>query len=214
MIDTYWSDHCRHTTFLTTLDAVDVRKAAVEKAFQRYLAARKTVYGDRERPMNLMDIATIGTKTLKKRGLLPELDESEEIDGVLLLLNTCGGDVEAGLAIAELIEGMRAPTVSLVLGGGRSIGVPLAVEPGDVLEKLMGIHHADRHTDRNDQSQPDEHLIRQRLTVGTQELHDPFDGKERKSDGEQNPDRIVLGRTDQTDGEQSRDRLDDDGHDE
>ena len=80
MIDTYWSDHCRHTTFLTTLDAVDVRKAAVEKAFQRYLAARKTVYGDRERPMNLMDIATIGGKYLKKIGQTPNIDVSEEIN--------------------------------------------------------------------------------------------------------------------------------------
>ena len=61
--------------------------------------------------------------------LLAALDESEEIDGVLFLLNTCGGDVEAGLAIAELIAGMRKPTVSLVLGGGHSIGVPLAVAP-------------------------------------------------------------------------------------
>lgn len=59
--------------------------------------------------------------------LLAALEESGEIDGVLLLLNTCGGDVEAGLAIAELIAGMRKPTVSLVLGGGHSIGVPLAV---------------------------------------------------------------------------------------
>ena len=69
-------------------------------------------------------------KTTKYEHVLPllaALDESEEIDGVLLLLNTCGGDVEAGLAIAELIAGMRKPTVSLVLGGGHSIGVPLAV---------------------------------------------------------------------------------------
>ena len=71
-------------------------------------------------------------KTTKYEHVLPllaALDESEEIDGVLLLLNTCGGDVEAGLAIAELIAGMRKPTVSLVLGGGHSIGVPLAVAP-------------------------------------------------------------------------------------
>ena len=59
--------------------------------------------------------------------LLAYLEESEEIDGVLFLLNTVGGDVEAGLAIAELISGMKKPTVSLVLGGGHSIGVPLAV---------------------------------------------------------------------------------------
>ena len=69
-------------------------------------------------------------KTTKYEHVLPLLaaiEESEEIDGLLLLLNTVGGDIEAGLAIAELIAGMRKPTVSLVLGGGHSIGVPLAV---------------------------------------------------------------------------------------
>ena len=59
--------------------------------------------------------------------LLAYLEESDDIDGVLFLLNTVGGDVEAGLAIAELLSGMKTPTVSLVLGGGHSIGVPLAV---------------------------------------------------------------------------------------
>ena len=61
--------------------------------------------------------------------LLAGLEASGEIDGVLFLLNTMGGDVEAGLAIAELISGMKKPTVSLVLGGGHSIGIPLAVAP-------------------------------------------------------------------------------------
>ena len=68
-------------------------------------------------------------KTTKYEHVLPLLaaiEESEEVDGLLLLLNTMGGDVEAGLAIAELISGMKKPTVSLVLGGGHSIGVPLA----------------------------------------------------------------------------------------
>lgn len=59
--------------------------------------------------------------------LLASVEESEDIDGLLVLLNTVGGDIEAGLAIAELIAGMEKPTVSLVLGGGHSIGVPLAV---------------------------------------------------------------------------------------
>lgn len=59
--------------------------------------------------------------------LLASIEESDEINGLLLLLNTVGGDIEAGLAIAELISGMKTPTVSLVLGGGHSIGVPLAV---------------------------------------------------------------------------------------
>lgn len=59
--------------------------------------------------------------------LLAGIEESEEIDGLLLLLNTVGGDIEAGLAIAEMVSGMKKPTVSLVLGGGHSIGIPLAV---------------------------------------------------------------------------------------
>ena len=69
-------------------------------------------------------------KTTKYEHVLPLLagiEESDEIDGLLLLLNTVGGDIEAGLALAELIAGMQKPTVSLVLGGGHSIGVPLAV---------------------------------------------------------------------------------------
>ena len=70
------------------------------------------------------------TKTTKYEHVMPLLaavEESDEIEGLLILLNTVGGDVEAGLGIAELIAGMKKPTVSLVLGGGHSIGVPLAV---------------------------------------------------------------------------------------
>lgn len=69
-------------------------------------------------------------KTTKYEHVLPLLagiEESDDIDGLLLLLNTVGGDIEAGLAIAEMIAGMKKPTVSLVLGGGHSIGIPLAV---------------------------------------------------------------------------------------
>ncbi len=69
-------------------------------------------------------------KTTKYEHVLPliaAIEESQEIEGLLILLNTMGGDVEAGLAIAELIAGMKKPNVSLVLGGGHSIGVPLAV---------------------------------------------------------------------------------------
>ena len=70
------------------------------------------------------------TKATKYEHMIPQLvavDESRDVDGLLLLLNTVGGDIEAGLALAELIAGMKKPTVSLVLGGGHSIGVPLAV---------------------------------------------------------------------------------------
>lgn len=70
------------------------------------------------------------SKTTKYEHVLPLLaaiEESDEVDGLLVLLNTVGGDIEAGLAIAELIAGMEKPTVTLVLGGGHSIGIPLAV---------------------------------------------------------------------------------------
>ena len=70
------------------------------------------------------------TKTTKYEHIIPQLaaiEQSPNIDGLLILLNTVGGDVEAGLAIAELLSGMKKPTVSLVLGGGHSIGIPLAV---------------------------------------------------------------------------------------
>ena len=83
VVDTYWSDHCRHTTFSTIIDDVKIDDPAVAKAYRRYLDARVEVYGEEKaakRPQTLMDIATIGAKTLKKRGLLPELDESEEIN--------------------------------------------------------------------------------------------------------------------------------------
>ncbi|MBQ3201172.1 MAG: phosphoribosylformylglycinamidine synthase, partial [Clostridia bacterium] len=83
VVDTYWSDHCRHTTFSTHFDNVRIDDPAVQAAYERYLAARVEVYGEEKaaaRPQTLMDIATIGAKTLKKRGLLPELDESEEIN--------------------------------------------------------------------------------------------------------------------------------------
>ena len=69
-------------------------------------------------------------KTTKYEHILPLLagiEESADIDGLLLLLNTVGGDIEAGLAIAEMVAGMKKPSVSLVLGGGHSIGIPLAV---------------------------------------------------------------------------------------
>ena len=75
-------------------------------------------------------IAPDNVKTTKYEHVLPllaSIEESEDVDGLLLLLNTVGGDIEAGLAIAEMISGMKKPTVSLVLGGGHSIGIPLAV---------------------------------------------------------------------------------------
>ena len=85
-----------------------------------------TIIGQVEGHMN----APENVKTTKYEHILPllaSIEESDEVDGLLLLLNTVGGDIEAGLAIAEMIAGMKKPTVSLVLGGGHSIGIPLAV---------------------------------------------------------------------------------------
>ncbi|MBR2043736.1 MAG: ATP-dependent Clp protease proteolytic subunit [Clostridia bacterium] len=85
-----------------------------------------TVIGEIEGHVTLSE----QTKTTKYEHVIPQLvaiEEDPEIEGLLVILNTVGGDVEAGLAIAELISGMKTPTVSLVLGGGHSIGVPLAV---------------------------------------------------------------------------------------
>ncbi len=83
VVDTYWSDHCRHTTFSTHIDQVSIDDEEIRSAYERYLQARVEVYGEEKaaaRPQTLMDVATIGAKVLKKRGLLPELDESEEIN--------------------------------------------------------------------------------------------------------------------------------------
>ncbi|MCQ2514587.1 MAG: phosphoribosylformylglycinamidine synthase [Ruminococcus sp.] len=85
VIDTYWSDHCRHTTFLTRLDKVEIEKATlgkvIEDALAEYYSVRDEVYGkDTNRIVSLMDMALIGTKSLKKKGMIPDLDESEEIN--------------------------------------------------------------------------------------------------------------------------------------
>lgn len=85
VIDTYWSDHCRHTTFLTRLDKIEIEKKAlgkvIEDALQAYYDTRTEVYGkDTNRDVSLMDMALMGVKALKKRGMIPDLDESEEIN--------------------------------------------------------------------------------------------------------------------------------------
>ena len=80
MIDTYWSDHCRHTTFGTILDEVEIRDEQVKKAFDSYLAMRKAVYAGRKKNLCLMDLGTIGAKYLKSIGRLKNLDESDEIN--------------------------------------------------------------------------------------------------------------------------------------
>ncbi len=85
MIDTYWSDHCRHTTFLTVIDGVKFEDELLQKAYDEYIAVRKEL--GRTKPVCLMDIATIAVKYLKKQGKLDKLDESEEINACTVKIN-------------------------------------------------------------------------------------------------------------------------------
>ena len=89
MIDTYWSDHCRHTTFTTTIDSASFEDELLEKAWQEYLDTRRAL--GRTKPVNLMDMATLAVRYLKKTGKLTKLDESEEINACTVKINV---DVE------------------------------------------------------------------------------------------------------------------------
>jgi len=112
MLDTYWSDHCRHTTFLTTIDSVSFEDELLENAWQDYLATRKEL--GRTKPICLMDIATIAAKSLKKQGLLDKLDESEEI-------NACTVKIE--------IETDGKPEKWLLLFKNETHNHPTEIEP-------------------------------------------------------------------------------------
>ncbi len=91
VIDTYWSDHCRHTTFMTRIENVDIENGlynkAVQKAYDEYLESRKNVYGSKERKICLMDIAVMGMKELRKKGLLDDLDVSDEINACTIAVD-------------------------------------------------------------------------------------------------------------------------------
>ena len=149
MIDTYWSDHCRHTTFLTTIDNAEIRKEAVEKAFRRYLAARETVYGERAaaRPVNLMDVATMGGKYLKKIGQTPNIDVSEEINACSIKINVDVDGVEEPWLLMFKNETHNHPTEIEPFGGAATcIG-------GCIRDPLSGrayVHQAMRVTGGGD----------------------------------------------------------------
>ena len=91
VIDTYWSDHCRHTTFTTAIDLVDIEQGyyseVFERAYNRYLDDRSEVYGTKERDVTLMDLAVMGMKALRKQGKLNDLDQSEEINACSIVVN-------------------------------------------------------------------------------------------------------------------------------
>ncbi len=112
MIDTYWSDHCRHTTFSTTIDSVTFEDATMEATYQQYLATRREL--GRTKPINLMDIATLATRYLKATGRLQKLDESEEI-------NACTVKMEIE------VDGKREPW--LLLFKNETHNHPTEIEP-------------------------------------------------------------------------------------
>ncbi len=112
MIDTYWSDHCRHTTFLTTIDSVQFEDDLLQKAYDDYLAVRLSL--NRNKPQNLMDIATLAGKYLKANGKLDKLDESEEI-------NACTVKMEIE------VEGKKEPW--LLLFKNETHNHPTEIEP-------------------------------------------------------------------------------------
>ncbi len=104
VIDTYWSDHCRHTTFTTAIDMVDIEggyfSPILEKAYKKYLQDREEVYGAEHREVTLMDMAVIGMKTLRKQGLLEDLDKSEEINACSIVIHAdIGGKDEEWLVM-------------------------------------------------------------------------------------------------------------------
>ncbi len=101
MIDTYWSDHCRHTTFSTTLDCVTFEDPLAEKTYQDYLRTREQL--GRTKPVNLMDVATLAVKYLRKTGKLDKLDESEEINACTVKI-TVEVDGRKGRAVAAAVQ--------------------------------------------------------------------------------------------------------------
>jgi phosphoribosylformylglycinamidine synthase len=98
VLDTYWSDHCRHTTFNTILEEIKIKGESKKKALELYEETRREVYGAEadKRRRSLMDMATIGTKALKKRGLLPDLDESSEINACTVKVNAEFANADSG----------------------------------------------------------------------------------------------------------------------
>lgn len=104
VIDTYWSDHCRHTTFTTAVDLVDIEDGyyaePIRKAYDQYLADRKDLYAGQNRDVTLMDLAVIGMKALRKQGKLEDLDKSEEINACSIVVNAdIGGKNEEWLVM-------------------------------------------------------------------------------------------------------------------
>ncbi|NBI68457.1 phosphoribosylformylglycinamidine synthase [Pseudoflavonifractor sp. 60] len=163
VVDTYWSDHCRHTTFSTHLDQIQIDDPAIKAAYERYLSARVEVYGEEKaavRPQTLMDIATIGTKVLKKRGLLPELDESEEINACSIHVPAQVDGEEQDWLLMFKNETHNHPTEIEPFGGAATcIG-------GCIRDPLSGrvyVHQAMRFTGAGDPTTPFDQTLEGKL---------------------------------------------------
>jgi len=158
MIDTYWSDHCRHTTFLTNIDNVTFEDETLAAEYERYLETRRSI--GRTKPVNLMDIATIATRYLKKNGQLPRLDESEEINActVKIKVNTTEGEEDWLLLFKN--ETHNHPTEIEPFGGAATcIG-------GAIRDPLSGrsyVYAAMRVTGAADPTRPIEETIKGKL---------------------------------------------------
>ena len=118
MIDTYWSDHCRHTTFSTIIDNVDIEPDYVAATFADYIKTRKDLYAGRtDKPVTLMDLACIGAKQLKKAGLLKDLDESEEINACSVKIKVDVNGVDEDWLLMFKNETHNHPTEIEPFGG-------------------------------------------------------------------------------------------------
>ncbi len=115
MIDTYWSDHCRHTTFLTVIDEARFQDPEIQKTYEDYLALRRSL--GRTKPVCLMDLATIAVKALKRDGRLAKLDESEEINACTVKIRVCVDGVEEPWLLLFKNETHNHPTEIEPFGG-------------------------------------------------------------------------------------------------
>ncbi|MDR0986715.1 MAG: phosphoribosylformylglycinamidine synthase [Ruminococcus sp.] len=116
MIDTYWSDHCRHTTFLTNLHNVSIPSAYIRATYDEYIKARETL-GRSDKPLTLMDLATIGAKELKAKGVLKNLDESEEINACSIKIKVDVNGVQEDYLLMFKNETHNHPTEIEPFGG-------------------------------------------------------------------------------------------------
>ena len=168
MIDTYWSDHCRHTTFLTHLDSAEIEPSYVKKSFQKYLNARSDVYAGRSKPVTLMDIATIGSKKLRRDGKLPELDVSEEINACSVKIKADVGGKDEDWLLQFKNETHNHPTEIEPFGGAATC---LGGAIRDPLSGRSYVYQAMRVTGSGDPRQPIESTLKgklpqRKITVG------------------------------------------------